>query len=358
MRPVGDIDPEFFAPDEELTSHVPLLDAWLARQSGARPLAGMSALLVQHQLDNQVPMVAALASLAPKRWPKSVAIVEQTTRGFIKLERDASLRHAAGAVSLIDVARSSCKRMLEPPFIGMAVCAALQPHLRRHFGASFTGRCLVLGYGAIGEQVATFLRHHFAMSHDRVFVHDPSAAPAALARARGFPAWDREDFGTRFDVVVGCSGQASFTTGDAVYLEDGALLASASSGAVEMSRQEFIEWADASPSDDVGVLRAGLDEADLHADIRLRLVDRTVTFVNGGFPVNFNGRLTVCPSRLIQPTPTMMVAAAVQAAGALRAGQLGVQALDPPFCDWVDTSFRALLGEQASWLLPVPESAW
>lgn len=74
--------------------------------------------------------------------------------------------------------------------------------------------------------------------------------------------------------------------------------------------------------------------------------------------MNFNGRLTVCPSRLIQPTPTMMVAAAVQAAAALRAGQLAVQALDAHFCDWVDAGFRALLGEQVGWLLPVPESAW
>ena len=268
MRPVRDIDPEFFAPDEELTQHVPLLDAWVARQSCARPLADMAALqalgldpartwwldipYTSHQrvrasnllvsrfavlepyaprqharvidalltitrqapgpllvLDDGAYVLEALASLAPQRRPRGVTIVEQTTRGFIKLNRSANLRHAAGAVSLIDVARSSCKRKLEPPFIGMAVCAALQPHRRRHFGESFAGRCLVLGYAAIGEQVATFLRHHFAMSHDRVFVHDPSAAPAAVARARGFPAWDRDDFATCFDVVVGCSGQAS-----------------------------------------------------------------------------------------------------------------------------------------------------
>lgn len=443
MRPVRDIDPEFFAPDEPLVRNLPLLDAWLARSTGDRPLEGMSALLVQHQLSNQVPMLAALqalgldpartwwldipytshgrvrdfahrvldvpaanlpskpfpvlepyapwqharvveallaatreapgpllvlddgayvlealASLAPGRWPRGVAIVEQTTRGFIKFERNASLRHAAAMLPLVDVARSEPKRVLEPPFIAMAICAALQPHLQRRFGSSFDGNCLVLGYGAIGEQVATFLRHHFDIPRGRVYTHDPDPAAASLAQRRGFSRWDPQDFRTRFHVVVGCSGQASFSVGDAVYLEDGALLASASSGAVELSRHDFIELADATPSDDVQVLREGLDESDVHADVRLHIVDRTVTFVNAGFPVNFNGRLTVCPTRYIQPTPTMMVAAAAQAARALKAGTAGVQGLDRAFCEWVDPVFREMLGERAAWLEPEPDSAW
>lgn len=443
MRPVCDIDPEFFAPDEELTQHLPLLDAWLQHSSAGQPLGGMSALLVQHQLCNQIPMLAALqalgldpkrtwwldipytsherirdyahrqlqvpadnlrttpfpvlehyaswqharvvkalltatreapgpllvlddgayvlealASLAPARWPSGVAIVEQTTRGFIKYERNASLRRAAEALPIVDVARSDPKRTLEPPFIAMAVCAAIHAHLEKHFGGSFNGNCLVLGYGAIGEQVATFVRHHFKLPRERVYVHDPLSTAAGLAARRGFRLWDQSDFRTRFQLVVGCSGQASFTVGDAVYLEDGALLVSASSGVVEMSRQDFIELADASPSDDIKVLREDLDEFDVHANIRLRLVDRTVTFVNAGFPVNFNGRMTVCPTRYIQPTPTMMVAATLQAARALRAGAHGVQELDRAFCDWVDPAFRDLLGDRASWLLPVPESAW
>lgn len=443
MRPVREIDPEFFAPDEALSPNVPLLDAWLNWNVNAKPLAGKSALLVQHQLSNQVPMLAALVqlglnpartwwldipytshievrdfasnmlgvprvqllqsdfgvlepyaarqharviktllavsqdspgdllvlddgayvlealvSLAPSRRPKSVAIVEQTTRGLIKIHANAMLQRASLALPLVNVAGSEPKRTLEPPFIGMAVCAALQPSLHRHFGTRSPGRCLVLGYGAIGEQVATFLRYHFDISPERIAVADPSAARTALAKQRGFNLWDRKDFATCFELVIGCSGNASFGVGDAVYLEDGALLASASSGAVEMSREEFIEWADASPSDDIKILRDGLDESDMHADIRLQLVDRKVTFVNGGFPVNFNGRLTVCPARYIQPTPTMMVAATVQAALALTAGMKGVLPLDPVFCDWIDPAFRQLLGANASWLLPVPESAW
>lgn len=54
MRPVDDIDPEFFALDEPLTGRLPLLDAWLDLPRDPRePLAGYVALLVQHQLSNQ-----------------------------------------------------------------------------------------------------------------------------------------------------------------------------------------------------------------------------------------------------------------------------------------------------------------
>jgi len=444
MRPVDVIDPEFFAPDEPLTDRLPLLDAWLERpELPNEPLAGYGALLVQHQLSNQIPMLHALlslglspsdiwwldipytshvlvrdyaherlgiprsqlvesrfrilepyasyqharvieilhaiaerkpakllvlddgayvleglASLARHRWPERLTIVEQTTRGFIKLRESAALRNAARELPLIDVARSAPKRALEPPFIAMAVCAALQPHLEKHFGAGFSGNCLVLGYGAIGEQVATFVRRHFRLPDSRVYVHDPDLKAAALARQRRFPAWDREELDTRFQLVIGCSGEASFKVGDSTYLDDGAILVSASSGAVELSRQDFLELADASPSDDIKIARDGLDETNIHSDLSIHLVDRTVTFINGGFPVNFNGRLTVCPTRYIQPTPTMMVAAAVQAAQALDSGRHGIVAFDPGFYDWAHPRFRALLGERAHWLEPVPEEAW
>jgi hypothetical protein len=240
----------------------------------------------------------------------------------------------------------------------MAVCAALVPHLKRHFPNGLAGRALVLGYGAIGEQVATFLREHFALRSDRVAVFDPRAENQAKAERRGFAPWQRDDFSAKFALVVGCSGDASFAVGDYVYLEKGALLASASSGAVELSRQAFIEMADASGDDDLWIDRAELDERNVHSNLEVHLVDRDATFVNAGFPVNFDGRLTVCPTHFIQPTPTMMVAAATQAVDALRSGRCGIVDLDATFSAWVDREFRALLGDKVEWLLPVPESAW
>jgi hypothetical protein len=309
-------------------------------------------------LDDGAYILEAIASLAPARRPTRVAVVEQTTRGFIKLNRNAMLRKVVRGLPLVDVARSTPKRSLEPPFIAMAVCAAMEPHLQRHFVTGLNGPCLVLGYGAIGEQVASFVRHRFGLAKSRVAVYDREPTRLAAAHRRGYPVWSREDLDTRFSLVVGCSGEASFTVGDSAYLAPNALLVSASSGAVELSRQDFIELAEATAGDDVALLHEGVDPNDVHASLGIRLPESVVTFVNGGFPVNFSGRLTVCPTRYIQPTTTMMVAAAIQAVKALEGGGAGVIALEADFCAWLSQAFRELLGDRAAWLEPVPDEAW
>jgi len=309
-------------------------------------------------LDDGAYVLEALAGLRRERWPDNVAIVEQTTRGIIKIRASAALRAASQRLPLIDVAGSTPKRTLEPPFIAMSVCASLDRAIRARHGGHPLRRCLVLGYGAIGEQVATFVDRHFHVGRGNVYVFDPHPEQSALAARRGFPRWDRDAFDTRFDLVVGCSGRASFGVGDYVYLEEGALLASASSGAVELSRQDFIEWADASPSDDIQVVRDQLNDRDLHSDLTFRLVDRTAVVLNAGFPVNFDGRISTTPSRFIQPTPVMMLGATVQARAALEAGRTGVIDLDPRLSAWLDREFRDVLGVDAHLLMPPPEEAW
>lgn len=93
-------------------------------------------------------------------------------------------------------------------------------------------------------------------------------------------------------------------------------------------------------------LAGRLDPRDVHSHLRIQIVDLTVTFVNGGFPVNFDGRVNCIPGRYIQPTPTMMVAAAIQAVEAMDDGQRGLIELDPVFCDWVRRAFEAELGDE------------
>lgn len=307
-------------------------------------------------LDDGAYFLEALSSIHPGRRPARIAIVEQTTRGLIKMQENAALRATGNTVPIVNVAGSVPKRILEPPFIAMAICASLKPHLDDHFaGGGRRCRCLILGYGSIGEQVASFVRRYFGLERDQVYVYDTDSRHIETARDRGFKWWDSEDLNTRFDLVIGCSGRASFKVGDYAYLEDGALLASASSGVVELSRRDFIDLADVSDIDDIEIDRARLDNESIHTDLHFRLVDRTAIFVNAGFPVNFDGRITVVPTRYIQPTPTMMVQAAIQA---VATSDRGLVELDPQFCDWVDGEFRTLLGEKASWLIPPPDEAW
>ena len=411
---------------EEIPGPMPVLERWLERAAEDRPLAGTTALLIQHQLGNQVPQARALLALgvAPQdlywidipytsspavreavialgvpsgnllverfelldhyttfqrvrvqrflrrlfadpperllvlddgsyvldalaclkpRLPH-LAIVEQTTRGLIKIEESASLELCSRDFPIVNVARSVPKTVLEPPFIGVAVCDALRRGLGARLQVGPKDRCLVLGYGAIGRQVAEFANQILGFARKHVHVHDSVAKRMRQARADGFTPWSRKKRNLRFRLVLGCSGRASFTIGDHALLEDGAFLASATSGTVELSREDFIELADASPDDDIEIIRKRSGEVAIHDDLLFRFIDREATFVNGGFPVNFDGRVNCVPAHYIQPTPTMMCAAAVQA---VQATGKGILDLEPEFCRWLDAEFRAELAEEA-----------
>jgi len=271
-----------------------------------------------------------------------VAIVEQTTRGLIKIDENAALRHEAEQVPIINVAGSAPKKYLEPPFIAKAICHALMKKLADRYSAPHQQQCLVLGYGAIGRHVAQFIWKQLNFSLGHIRVYDPAFKGE---HSCSFPLWDKRDLRARFDLVVGCSGRASFGVGDFVHLNDGAILASASSGSVELSRRDFIELAATSHDDDIWIDRASLNESNIHSDIPMHFPNRAVTFLNGGFPVNFAGNINCLPARYIQQTVAMMVRAAIQAVVADRGG---VIPLDEGFCKQLEIDFRKLLGEQAS----------
>lgn len=301
-------------------------------------------------LDDGAYFLEAMATLET-RFP-NVTVVEQTTRGLIKMEENAAICRCAQDIPVVNVARSKPKKVLESPFIGMAVGTALESRLR---GSSLAlreeDRCLVLGYGTVGCQVAMYLEEFLHRPRTQIYVHDPDPSRVEKAQDYGFSRWDRKDFETCFRLVVGCSGRSSFTVGDHVYLDRDAVLASASSGSVELSRQDFIELADCSDLDDLSLEREGLNEANVHSDLRFRLVEKRATFLNGGFPVNFVGRVNIVPARFMQATATLMAAGAVQAANESRKGLID---LAPDFCNRLDGSFREALGEDAV-LLPARE---
>jgi hypothetical protein len=414
---------------EQIPCSMPILDRWLEDAAQDRPLAGVTALMIQHQLGNHFPQTKALIGLgiaprdlywidipytatpavreavlglgvpseniivgdfklldkyAPfqrlrvqrflrelfkdpperllvlddgsymldalsclKQRPAGVAIVEQTTRGLIKIEESAAIESCSKEFPIVNVARSRPKSTLEPPFIGVSVCDALHRHLGSAMHVGPKDRCLVFGYGAIGKQVASFVHAILGFPRNRIHVYDTEKARMCNAAADGFATWTRSERRFRFKLVIGCSGRASFKIGDYVLLEDGAFLASATSGTVELSREEFIELADASPHDDIWIIREAFDESKVHSNMRFHFVDREATFLNGGFPVNFDGRVNCIPAHYIQPTPTMMCAAAVQA---IRSTEKGLIELDPGFCCWLDSEFRKELAEESSML--------
>ena len=287
-------------------------------------------------LDDGAYFVEAAACFAES--PGRLFVVEQTARGARKLRDDAALRHYSEAIRVVNVAESRPKKNLETPFIGQAVCGALLRALERRMEAVRRGPVLVLGFGAVGAAVADSLATSGGLPRSQIYVKDPARGAARRAHDAGFRVWQR-DPGERpqFSLVVGCSGTTSFTVGDRAYLADGAVLASASSGSAELARDQFIELADTHERDDIRIVdRASLRTRDIHRPICLELVGRTVTFLNGGFPVNLHGRVNDIRTRYIQPTKTLMVGAAVEA---LHAERLGLVLPSEGLMRWVERQF-------------------
>lgn len=294
------------------------------------------------------------AASAFRRQLPRVAIVEQTTRGMIKLEENAALRRCADGCPVIDVARSRPKRDLESPWIGASVLAALEKHIAevrrispRHAIVSHSD-CLVLGYGAIGRQVASYAR-----SIARVQIWDSDWRKRAAAARDGFRIWHRERHRTPFKLVVGCTGRASFGVGDYVYLDRHAILASASSGSVELSRRDFIDLASATDFDDIEVNRERLRSGTIHQPLWFRIVDRDVVFLNAGFPINFDGRINCIPSKYMEATAMLMVNGALQA---VRARGCGIKAVRRSFARALTRDFRAGLAPAERAALRGPRS--
>ncbi|MEI7979513.1 MAG: hypothetical protein WCI53_11770 [Bacteroidota bacterium] len=289
-------------------------------------------------LDDGAYFIEAMVTFKQKL--PMVTIVEQTTRGIIKIENNASLKHFTQDLTLVNVAQSKPKTTLEPPFIGHSICKSLI----RKLGVGFVNKdkkCLILGYGAIGKSVAESMRE---IGYSQIYVYDKKASNLKKAVENHYIKWNREK-DIQFDLVVGCSGTCSFGIGDYVYLNDGAILASASSGSVELSREDFIELAISNESDDIILKTKGLRKKNIHSDLQFQLVDREVTFLNGGFPINFDGRTNCVPSHYIQPTNVMMVEAARISTQISKKGRYKFSS---SFCKWLREEFEKELGEEST----------
>lgn len=256
----------------------------------------------------------------------------------MKINKDVALQRYGARLPIINVAESSPKKDIESPFIGDVVCRALTRRLAGQATLVKRDLVLILGYGAIGTKVAGSIQREFGVKPANIFVSDPKRQNQRRARQAGHRIRTREPHSRiRFKLVVGCSGTSSFTIADRVFLEDGAVLASASSGSAELSREEFIDLADTIADDDIYVKnRTTLGTRPIHSDIEMRLVDRDVRFLNGGFPVNFDDRVNCVAPRLIQATHTLQIGAAIQA---VTTKERGVVDLDRKICNWVMRNF-------------------
>lgn len=268
----------------------------------------------------------------------NACIVEQTTRGHRFLLSYGEELAAFFNVKMVSIARCKTKIKFESPFIGAAVARAIMNSLKntsllqiRHIA--------VIGFGAVGEATVNQIA---AKTHGSA-IDIVEVSKQKLNKIRGlnklfprnhFRGVRSLDTTKRYELVIGCTGYNSFRIDQRDMLADKAILVSGSSAAVEFNRAGFVELADRYPDDELMIReKEKTRKKGIHATIRLSLEGgRTVSFLNAGFPANFDGKMECLPMRMIQATHTLLYAAAVQV---LEQQKSGLSAINQKDDEWI-----------------------
>jgi hypothetical protein len=264
---------------------------------------------------------------------KDSSVVEQTTRGHRYLQVYARELVDECRLSLVSIARCKTKLNFESPFIGAAVSRAINRSLQSHYDHFADLRNIaVIGFGSVGKATTEEIRRRLPeASIDVIEIDKLKYDPI---RALGCNPMGRLPEARQYDLVVGCTGYNSFKLDQRALLADGAILASGSSAAVEFNRAGFVELADAFADDEIEVLnRAETRTLGIHAPITFQQeLKKRFSFLNAGFPVNFDGRMECVPTRIIQTTHVLLFEAARQA---LRSKTPGFAMIDVEKDTWI-----------------------
>jgi len=150
--------------------------------------------------------------------------VEHTDRG-IQLLEGIELK-----CPIVNVARSEAKKRYESPMIGESVVASIDGSLT-DLGISIDPKeATILGYGAVGQNVAqSLLRRGYT-----VHVYDTDPKKMEQAKKDGMVTGSREEMLKHGHLVVGATGRGCLTVEEYALLPKKAVLANAASG-----RHEF-----------------------------------------------------------------------------------------------------------------------
>ena len=264
---------------------------------------------------------------------KNVKVVEQTTRGHRYIFNQALHLVKLLNISVVTIARCQTKVEFEGPFIGAAVSRALKNKMEKLPLADMT-HIAIIGFGPVGKAtLKEILRKNIAASID---VIDIDADARELAsdthpKCRGLTQLDEK---AQYDLVVGCTGYNSFQLDQRRLLANQAILASGSSAAIEFNRAGFIDLAEKYPDDEIEILeKEETVQKGIHADIKLQQEgEKVFSFLNAGFPINFDGRLECLPDFIIQATHGLLYYAGIQA---IAQHYCGVNTIDPEIDNWL-----------------------
>lgn len=263
-----------------------------------------------------------------------VAIVEQTTRGhrYLETNKYKSFVEYVLKAPVVSVARCKTKRKIEAPFIGEAAVQALLKSLgirlkNNNISLNRFNRIAIIGYGSIGQAVLKGLNKNGY--NKPVYVIEKNTKKHEGIKREGGRASCNLPQSLKFDLVIGCTGKTSFNIKDWKYLSKNAYLVSASSAAVEFNRRKFVDLAELYPDDDIIIeKKQNIKREGFRASIKIldKKSKKRVTFIQGTWPINFDGEIEHLPIKCIQPTHTLLYAAAHQALNAMKPG---LKKIDP-----------------------------
>jgi glutamate racemase len=259
------------------------------------------------------------------------SIVEQTTRGHRYLCNESLEVIMRCNLSVVSIAKCKTKREFEGPFIGAAVSRAMERRIgeKRICNAKHIA---VIGCGVVGEAtVKEIIRICPDVNIDVVDI-DVSAREKVSRlseHCEGLP--QLRDY-REYDIVLGCTGYNSFHVDQRKLLADNAVLASGSSAAIEFNRARFIELADRDDNIEI-VNRIETISQGIHAPIFLRQENGSIfSFLNAGFPINFDGEIECLPTKIIQATHGLLFMASIQA---LSQKGPGINTINPDEDKWI-----------------------
>lgn len=218
---------------------------------------------------------------------------------------------------VINVARSGAKTLYEAPMIAKSMVEEFISSLALWEKAGvyrlLNKRVLLLGYGFIGENVAKkLLRYGFDVS-----VYDKDENMLAKAQNAGLvPVRNLHKIYQEISVLMGCSGTPVIPESDFRRLKAGTLLVNMAS-----TDTEFSAWKLRSQGEIIHqkVLPCDLKFLKKYMPLSWRSLYKVkqegtyLYLANGGFPVNFSGKMNPVPIEDIQLTSSLLMGGAIQA---------------------------------------------
>lgn len=157
--------------------------------------------------------------------------VEHTDRG-IQLLEGIELK-----CPVINVARSEAKKRYESPMIGESVVAAIDGMLKSINVTIEPREATILGYGAVGQNVAqSLVRRGF-----KVHVYDTDPTKMAKAKADGMTTGTREEMLAHGHLLVGATGRGCLSPAEYHLLPKTAVMANAASGRHEFGLDDICD---------------------------------------------------------------------------------------------------------------------